>query len=74
MIVPADLNLTRGYGIGFETHRADSYIAFGHGGSVAGYTADLLMNRKAGIAVIALSSGAANPSVVSQKSLDLLSK
>ncbi len=73
-IVPADLNLTRGYGIGFETHRADSYIAFGHGGSVAGYTADLLMNRKAGIAVIALSSGAANPAAVSQKSLDLLSK
>jgi CubicO group peptidase (beta-lactamase class C family) len=73
-IVPADLNLTHGYGIGFETHRADSYIAFGHGGSVAGYTADLLMNRKAGIAVISLSSGAANPSVVGQKSLDLLSK
>jgi D-alanyl-D-alanine carboxypeptidase len=73
-IVPSDLGLTRGYGIGFETERREGYTAFGHGGAVAGYTAELLMNRKTGVGVVVLSNGAADPSGVGHKMLDILSK
>lgn len=72
--VPADIDLTQGYGIGFQVERRESYVAFGHGGAVAGYTAELLMNRKAGIGVIVLSNGAANPTSISARALDILSK
>jgi hypothetical protein len=30
-VVPADLGLTHGYGIGFEVDRRENYVAFGHG-------------------------------------------
>jgi D-alanyl-D-alanine carboxypeptidase len=73
-IVPADLGLTQGYGIGFQVERRENYTEFGHGGSVAGYTASLLMNRKAGVGVIVLSNGAANPDAIAQRALDILSK
>jgi CubicO group peptidase (beta-lactamase class C family) len=73
-IVPADIGLTTGYGIGFQVDRTPTYIAFGHGGAVAGYTAALLMNRQKGIAVIVFSSGAANPDAIAARSLNLLSK
>jgi len=73
-VVPADLGLTHGYGIGFEVDRRENYVAFGHGGAVAGYTASLLMNRKAGFGVIVLSNGVANPASIAERSLDLLSK
>jgi CubicO group peptidase (beta-lactamase class C family) len=74
LIVPADLALTHGYGIGFETERREGYTEFGHGGAVAGYTASLQMNRKAGVGVIVFSSGAANPDGIAQQALDILSK
>lgn len=73
-IVPGDVTLNFGYGIGFSVDRRDGYVAFGHGGSVAGYTAMLLINRAKGVGVVALSNGAANPSVISEKALDMLSK
>jgi CubicO group peptidase (beta-lactamase class C family) len=73
-IVPANMGLTSGYGIGFDVERRDNYVAFGHGGAVAGYTADLLMNRKTGVGVIVLSNGAVNPGSVTRQALDLLSK
>jgi len=73
-IVPGDLALTTGYGVGFETERRKNYTAFGHNGGVAGYTAELLMNRKAGVGVIVLSSGSANPVTVAQEALDILSE
>jgi CubicO group peptidase (beta-lactamase class C family) len=72
--VPADIDLTQGYGIGFQVERRENYVAFGHGGAVAGYTAELLMNRKAGVGVIVLSNGAANPTSISGRALDILSK
>lgn len=72
--VPADFALSRGYGIGFEVDRHENYIAFGHGGAVAGYTAYLLMNRDAAIGVIVLSNGAANPATIAERALDILSK
>ncbi len=34
----------------------DGRVAFGHGGSVAGYTAGMLYDRKAGVGVIVLRS------------------
>lgn len=74
LIVPANLELTGGYGIGFQVERRPNYVEFGHGGAVAGYTASLLMNRKTGVGAIALSNGAANPDAVAQRALDILSK
>jgi CubicO group peptidase (beta-lactamase class C family) len=74
LIVPADLELTHGYGVGFETQRREGYTEFGHDGSVAGYTASLLMNRKTGVGVIVFSNGAANPANIAQRALDILSK
>ena len=50
MIVPADVGLTNGYGIGFSVDRRDDYVAFEHGGAVAGYTAMLIINRAKGSA------------------------
>jgi hypothetical protein len=74
MIVPADVGLTIGYGIGFDVERRDDYVAFEHGGAVAGYTAMLIINRAKGIGVIVLSNGAANPGGLGQRALDMLSK
>jgi CubicO group peptidase (beta-lactamase class C family) len=74
MAVPADIGLTSGYGIGFQVDRRDNYVAFGHGGAVAGYTSMLLMNRTKGIGVIVFSNGAANPGSLAERSLDILSK
>lgn len=73
-IVPADLELTHGYGIGFETERRPGYVAFGHGGSVAGYSAELQMNRRTGVGVIVFSNGAANPIAIARQMMDILSK
>jgi len=74
LMVPADIGLTSGYGIGFQVDRRDDYVAFGHGGGVAGYTSMLLINRQKGIGVIVFSSGAANPTSLAEQSLDVLSK
>jgi CubicO group peptidase (beta-lactamase class C family) len=74
LTVPADIDLTSGYGVGFQVDRRNNYVAFGHGGAVAGYTSMLLINRSKGIGVIVLSSGAANPSSLAERSLDILSK
>jgi D-alanyl-D-alanine carboxypeptidase len=74
MAVQADFGLDSGYGMGFEVHRRDNYICFGHGGNVAGYASMLLMNRAKGIGVIVFSNGAADPFSLAQGSLDILSK
>jgi D-alanyl-D-alanine carboxypeptidase len=74
LAVPADIGLTSGYGLGFQVDRRDNYVAFGHGGAVAGYTSMLLLNRAKGIGVIVFSSGAANPGSLAERSLDMLSK
>ena len=74
IIVPANIDLTSGYGMGFQVDKHDNYIAFGHGGAVAGYTAMLLMNRRKGIGVIVFSNGVADPGLLAEQSLDILSK
>ena len=73
-MVPADIGLTSGYGIGFQVERRDNYVAVGHGGAVAGYTAMLLINRPKGVGVVAFSNGAANPAIIAERTLDILSK
>lgn len=40
----ADGNLTSGYGIGFQVSRRGDFVAYGHGGSVAGYRASALFD------------------------------
>jgi CubicO group peptidase (beta-lactamase class C family) len=74
IIVPANIDLTDGYGVGFQVDKHDNYVAFGHGGSVAGYTAMLLINRQKGIGVIVFSNGAVDPGGLAEQSLDILSK
>jgi CubicO group peptidase (beta-lactamase class C family) len=73
-IVPAGIELTSGYGVGFQVDRRDNMVAFGHGGAVAGYTAMLLINRAKGVGVVVFSNGAANPANIAQRALDILSK
>ena len=73
-IVPADVGLTTGYGIGFEVDRMENYVSFGHSGGVAGYTSELLINRQKGIGVIVFSSGPTNPVALGERALDILSK
>jgi len=73
-IVPGDIGLTTGYGLGFEVDRIENYVAFGHSGGVAGYNAMLLMNRLKGLGVVVLSNGAVNAGVVAAQALSILSK
>ncbi len=46
--------LTLGYGIGFMAGRSPNFIAYGHGGAVAGYRAEAYVDRASGLGVIAL--------------------
>ena len=73
--VQANFRLTNGYTLGGMVIHRDTYIAFGHGGSVAGYLAGLYVNRQANVGVIVLAnSNVANPDSLALRSLDLLSK
>jgi CubicO group peptidase (beta-lactamase class C family) len=74
MIVPANVELTSGYGVGFQVERRNDYVALEHGGGVAGYTSMLMINRAKGIGVIMFSNGAANPASLANRALDILSK
>jgi hypothetical protein len=64
--------------LGGQVLRRDNYVAFGHGGAVAGYQAGLYVNREGNVGVIVLAN-ALGPETVSTndlalKVLDLLSK
>ena len=58
----------------FQADKHDNYVAFGHGGAVAGYTAMLLINRRKGIGVIVFSNGGVDPGSLAEQSLEILSK
>ena len=73
-MVPADIDLSSGYGVGFQVERRENYTAMGHGGAVAGYTAMLLINKPKGVGVVVFSNGAANPTAIAGRTLDILSK
>jgi len=76
--VPANGQLSSGYGIGFMVTRRDNYVAFGHDGAVAGYQAALYLNLNGDIGVIMLSNSIGDTAIdtndLTMKSLDLLSK
>jgi CubicO group peptidase (beta-lactamase class C family) len=76
--VQANFQLSNGYTLGGFVFRRDAYIAFGHGGAVAGYRADLYVNREANVAVIVLANAigpeAVDTNSLALKSLDMLSK
>ncbi len=54
-------DLTSGYGIGFSVERHGSLIAYGHGGSVAGYLAGAFVDRASGVGVIVLRNVGGGP-------------
>lgn len=77
VIVPSNSRMTEGYGLGFMVRRRDRYVAFGHGGDVAGYEAALYINRDKSIGVVVLTNtrnGAIAATDLALRSLDLLSK
>ena len=68
-------DLTSGYGIGFAVERHGSLIAYGHGGSVAGYLAGAFVDRASGVGVIVLRNvggGQFNISGLVMRSLETL--
>lgn len=73
----ADFALSSGYTLGGQITRRDNYIAFGHGGGVAGYQAALQMNRDAKVAVIVFANAIGETVATGDlalKALDMLSK
>jgi len=68
-------DLSSGYGIGFQAERHGSLIAYGHGGSVAGYLAGAFVDRASGVGVIVLRNvggGPFNISGVAMRALEMV--
>ena len=62
--------LTSGYGIGFQVQRRGTTVLYGHGGSVAGYRAQMLFHPASKTGVIVLRNvggGPFNPGAVAQQ-------
>jgi len=57
----ADGELTSGYGIGFQVQRRGDLVFYGHGGSVAGYRAQVLYEPKTKTGVIVLRNVGGGP-------------
>jgi CubicO group peptidase (beta-lactamase class C family) len=67
-------DLTSGYGIGFQVTRRGTTVFYGHGGSVAGYRAQMLFHpaTKTGVIVLRnVGGGPFNPSAVAERVLTL---
>jgi len=54
-----------GYGLGFTIQEADGHTLVGHGGSVAGYNANLVFDPESGLGVAMLRTTGYNPPVTS---------
>ena len=66
--------LTTGYGIGFQLQRRDTNVYYGHGGSVAGYRAQMLFHpaTKTGVIVLRnVGGGSFNPATVAERVIQL---
>jgi CubicO group peptidase (beta-lactamase class C family) len=75
--VEADFSLSTGYTLGGQLDRRDGYVAFGHGGGVAGYQAGFEMNRDLSVAVIVFANvigSGIGTGDLANKALDILSK
>lgn len=74
-VVMADVGLTRAYGTGFMLWRRGDVIAFGHGGSVAGYLSALYLDLPSRTGVIVLANqngGRVRPSSLAIRALRVL--
>jgi CubicO group peptidase (beta-lactamase class C family) len=60
------------YGLGLSTRQVDGHQVIGHSGGMVGYTADLLADLDAGVGVVVLTNGPADPEIVSKFALKLL--
>lgn len=76
VMVSSNSRMTEGYGLGFMVRRRAGYVAFGHGGDLAGYQAALYINRDKSIGFILLTNTSNGPIAgdLAYRSLDLLSK
>ena len=66
-------DLKGGYGVGFMVNRRGEFVAYGHGGSVAGYNASALFDRvsKKGVVVLRnVGGGKFNVSTLSERILE----
>ena len=71
--VPADAN----YGIGFQVLRRDGRVYYGHGGSVAGYRAQMVYDTRAKVGVIVLRNtggGSFNPGPIAARLLAMVTQ
>ncbi|HSC29246.1 MAG TPA: serine hydrolase domain-containing protein [Vicinamibacterales bacterium] len=74
-VASATGGLTSGYGIGFQVQRRGELVTYGHGGSVAGYRAQILYHPQSKSGVIVLRNvggGSFNPSALAQRMLATL--
>lgn len=60
------------YGLGLSSQQLDGYHIIGHSGGMVGYTADMLADLDAGLGVIVLTNGPAEPEKFSHLILKLL--
>jgi D-alanyl-D-alanine carboxypeptidase len=71
----SDGTLRSGYGIGFQLARRGDIVVYGHGGSVAGYTAAAHFERTARVGVIVLRNvggGAVNVEQIAMQAIEKL--
>lgn len=69
-------DLTFGYGAGFQVTRRGTLVAYGHGGSTAGFLSQALFDRESKTGVIVLRSvtgGKLNPNAVAMRILEMAS-
>jgi len=60
------------YGLGLVTQQIDGHHVISHSGGMVGYTADLLADMDAGLGVIVLTNGPAEPEKLSRQILGLV--
>jgi CubicO group peptidase (beta-lactamase class C family) len=74
-VASANGTLTTGYGVGFMLQRRGTQVYYGHGGSVAGYRAQMTYHPQSKTGVIVLRNaggGSFNPAGVAEKALTVL--
>jgi CubicO group peptidase (beta-lactamase class C family) len=71
-VLSATGTLASGYGIGFQATRRGALVAIGHGGSVAGYNASALVDRRSQSGVIVLRNVGGGPVSVGDLALRAL--
>ncbi|MBU1661848.1 MAG: beta-lactamase family protein [Chloroflexi bacterium] len=60
------------YGLGLSSRQINGHQVIGHSGGMVGYTADMLADLDAGLGVVVLTNGPAEPAKISRYALKLL--